>query len=261
MILASNFWINIRDFIVDKIANISFGDIAGFIVGIIFGFILFALIYLILVLASFKRKEPVVYKNQAEVDDEEIKKIIDDCAKGFKEQCHSKPVGEKMEALKPTATTLIGDIAKKYYPTSPHPVAELSIDETILLFGYITKRVDELLNVKGIKYFRKYRISKVLSMIDTKKRIEETKVVKAAKRAQLPKIASVGWAVLNAINPVYWVKKLIINPTFSATANKLLDIIIRIVGEETAKVYSKSIFNNDQEIDMMINELDKEYEE
>lgn len=261
MILSGNFWINLRDYFVEKFSNLHFGDVALLLIGIIFGIILFALIYLIMVLASFRRKEPAVYRNSEVVDDEVIRDIIDKAAINFREENYSKPTADKLVSLKDTSVDLIGKIASKYYPNSPHPISELSVDEIILLAKYITNRVDELLSARLIKPFRKYRVSKVLQIIDTKKKIEESKVVKTAKKAQLPKIAKVGWAVLHAINPVYWVKKLIINPAFMVGINKMSDIILRIVGEETAKVYSKSIFNSDSEVDAMINELDNMYEE
>lgn len=261
MILSSNFWINLRDYFVDKFTNIHFGDIVLFLIGIIAGFLLFALFYLIMVLSSFRRKEPAIYKNVNVVEDEKVRNIIDQTCLSYKEENYSKPTGEKLIALKDVSIDLIGKIAHEYYPDSPHPVSELSVDELVLLTQYITKRVDELLSARVIKPFRKYRISKVLKIIDTKKRIEESKVVTAAKRANLPKIAKVGWAVLHAVNPVFWIKKLIINPSFSVAVNKMADIIIHIVGDETSKVYSKSVFNNEAELDSLLEELDKGYEE
>ena len=262
MFLSGNFWINLRDYFVNKFSNLSFADVALFLVGIVFGFILFALIYVLFVLISFRKKEPAIYRDSASVSDEEIKKIIEDTVTLYKDEYAHVAISDRVQSLRPISIHLIGDIAKRYYPDSNHPISELSVDELIMLCNYITRRVDELLNsARLIKPFRKYRISKVLNFMDKKKEIEATKAGKVAKRANSSKLVRAGWKILHVLNPVYWAKSIIINPSFSLIVNKICIIIIRIVGDETAKVYSKSVFTEDDNIQLLIEELDQKYED
>jgi hypothetical protein len=72
-------------------------------------------------------------------------------------------------------------------------------------------------------------------------------------------------SVLNIFNPAYWVKKVMITTTLNAVTNKICGIIIDVVGDETNKVYSKSVFEVDRksnlEIEKQLLELEEMTEE
>jgi hypothetical protein len=158
---------------------------------------------------------------------------------------------------------LIHDIARVYFPDSKYPIYELSIDELMTLIHYITDRVDSLFKGPILRPLKKIRISYILKVIDTKRKIDENKAVKTASKLRTP--WKVTKTVLNIFNPVYWVRKLMISTTLVAVTNKICGIIIDVVGEETNNVYSKSVFNAERmtnlEIEREILELEQMIDE
>ena len=76
--------------------------------------------------------------------------------------------------------------------------------------------------------------------------------MKFPKKLNVGGVGSVVMGALNIINPAYWLKK--VGPKFAINIilNKLYCIAISIVGEETAKIYSKNAFikidNSDVEL-------------
>lgn len=82
-----------------------------------------------------------------------------------------------------------------------------------------------------------------------KKKYDENKLVKAANKAQIPTIWKSIKAAINIGNPFYWIKNLVIDKPYIHMFNKAALTIIGMIGNETNKVYSKSVFNieKDQE--------------
>ena len=60
-----------------------------------------------------------------------------------------------------------------------------------------------------------------------------------------------GSMALNAVNPVYWFRKLVINTSIDVMTRKVCVVIIGVVGEETAKIYSKKLFDKPIELDLV----------
>jgi hypothetical protein len=156
---------------------------------------------------------------------------------------------------------LVSEIAKYFFPDSKYPTLELSVSELLNLNHYITNRVDDLLDKPILKNMKKMQIVKVMEMMDKKKAVEESKLAKAAKKMKLGKIAKYGGMALNAVNPVYWFRKLVINTSVSAMQKKVSIVIIGIVGEETIKVYSKALFEEPIDVAFVESEMQKLLEE
>jgi hypothetical protein len=125
---------------------------------------------------------------------------------------------------------------------------ELSVNELIELNHYITNRIDELLEIPLLKHAKKTRIITILNMYEKKRMVEQSKVVKAAKKARLGTVLKYGSMALNAVNPVYWFRKLVINTSIDVMTRKVCVVIVGVVGEETTKVYSKKLFDKDIEL-------------
>ena len=110
---------------------------------------------------------------------------------------------------------------------------------------------------------KKISVSKIFEIIDTKKRIDENKIVKATKKAHVGKIKSFLIDAVKIINPIHWFKKLVVNSTISFATRKISLIIIDIVADESNKTYSKKIFDKEKsiremEIEQILEELEKE---
>ena len=84
--------------------------------------------------------------------------------------------------------------------------------------------------------------------------------MKASKKAHVGGIYKITSSILNAINPVHWVRKIMISSSVNIGGNIIANMIIDIVGQETAKVYSKNIFKDDN-IDEAIELIEKELRE
>lgn len=249
----------VRAFFRNLFSKFSFDNLIILIFGIVFGFLLCFLIYFTFVLASLKKEEKQVSVNRDKISMEKVERFIRSAKNQFLVDSAAKTTQEKINDVKEISWNLINDIAREYFPNSNYPIYELSIDEIMVLNHYITNRIDSLFKGPVLKPFKKVRLAYVLKLIDMKKKIDESKAVKAAQKLNKP--WKITLSVFNIFNPVYWVKKLMISTTLITVTNKIGAIIIEVVGEETNKVYSKSVFNVEKsaniEVEKSIMELEK----
>lgn len=242
-----NIFIAIKDFFSELFNKITIGNLDVLIFGIIIGFLICLIFYLFLVMNSLQTDKKKLRAHQPTIDDESVQKLVLSAKNEFSEEYSSETVKVKAEALKNICWQLISDIAKLYYPESDYPIYELSLEELLVLNHYITDRISSLFKGTVLKSIKKIRISVILKIIDIKKDIDSKKAIKIANQLHMPGIIKAVTGVLNVFNPLYWVKKLMIGTTMTAAANKISQTIIDIVGEETNKVYSKSVFNVEKE--------------
>ncbi|XFA98198.1 hypothetical protein ACAG96_04805 [Candidatus Izemoplasma sp. B36] len=159
---------------------------------------------------------------------------------------------------------LTEEIARYYFPDSRYPIYELSIEELLDLSHYITKRLEDLMNKKGIKLFKRYRIASLIDLLNTKKKISNSKLMQVTRKLKLQTLYTGAKTVLNYANPVYWFRRLAIKPTTVVVTKEVCKYIITIFGEETNKIYSKAIFkeaDNEEEIIQKIDQIANEGEE
>ena len=81
-----------------------------------------------------------------------------------------------------------------------------------------------------------------MNAIDKAKIVTDNKVVK-----EVSKPVKGLWKAINIINPIYWGKKAVTHFSTGMLMNKIVLVIIDIVGNETSKVYSKSVFLKDDD--------------
>jgi hypothetical protein len=153
------------------------------------------------------------------------------------------------------------EIARYYFPKSRFPIYELSIQEMLDLNFYITKRVEELMNGKFFKLFKNYRIATILDILNTRKKINNSKLMQITRKMKLQQIYSATRTVLNYANPIYWFRKLAIKPTTVVVTKEICKYIIAIFGEETNKIYSKAIFKEEDSESDILQKIDQFIEE
>lgn len=250
----------LRDFFLNLFENFTMSSVITLLTGVVLGFLICIFAYFIFVLASFRKPK----KQKSEALPEVSDTVILDKIKGAKNEYNinyaNLQVNEKIGGLKDICVNLLKEIAKEYYPDSNYPVYELSMEELLTLATYISDRLNEILSGKVTKHFRKIRVSQIIHLLDIKKKASELKAVKAMNKLQLPKVSQTVMSAINVFNPVYWVKKVAIGTTMLVATNKLATTIIDIVGEETCKVYSKSVFNKETEIDTEVQNSIEELE-
>jgi hypothetical protein len=148
------------------------------------------------------------------------------------------------------------EISRYYFPNSKYPLYELSIQEILDLSTYITQRFDTIINGKFIKRLKNYRVATILEILNTRKKINSSKLMQVSRKLKLQQVYTASRAVLNYANPIYWFRRLAIKPTTVLVTKELCKTIISIFGEETNKIYSKAIFREEPSEDEIISEID-----
>ncbi len=239
----------------DSFMNYPLEKLLPFFIGIVFGFLLCLLIYLLIVVSSLKKTKKSALDIVLNVEDEIIKQQIENARNKYIEESLYKNTAQKTICLRDACWDLMNDIAAVYYPDAKYPLYELSIEELIMLVNYISERVDSLFKGFVLKKIKKVKVSTILKMLDVKKKIDENAVVKAANKYEVPKKVKIITTILNTLNPAYWVKKIMIDGTFNIVVNKIALTIIDVVGEETSNIYSKTVFVKNEENDEITNEI------
>lgn len=233
--------------------NIDFGVLVNFILGIFSGFLLFTVVYIYFVIRGKNMDASLLRKPDTEVDEEDLKEIILNKQETFKKmKKKGQPIGKLTFEL---SYELIEEIAKYYFPKSKYPMLELSVNEMLALNHYITERLDKILNQPILKNTRNIRVTKIVRMYETKRSIDQNKLMKAAKNKVVKKSVKYTLGAVNLMNPAYWFRKLVVNRSVDFLGNKIALLIISVVGEETTKVYSKKLFDKEIEMDFVDKEL------
>jgi hypothetical protein len=240
----------LNEFFYDFFSSFNFQSFLTLLFGIMIGFTIFGAVYVVTIVVAIKNDEKfkIKLKSQVDIDDEKIVQVVENIKQTFQADAIGLKTGEKFKLVSDMSWEIIYQIAEAYYPQSEHPVYELTLDEFLVLNHYITNRIESILDKKMLKVFRGMRVSKIIRFFEVKRKVEEAKIVKAANKMQLPKVWKTTMGVLNAVNPVYWFRKLVLETTYNSMINKVSLLILDIVAEETHKVYSKSIFNVEPEI-------------
>ncbi len=239
----------------------NFSILISFLIGVGIGLTLAVFIYLILVLTTMKQKKFIVQTKVNDVSEAEILKLIEDAKIQFKDE---KLRGDTnyFSYGYDISKNLIIAIAKKFYPKSKHPLCEISVDELLMLGAYISRRMDEILDHKGLRFLRKIKVSYVLGLYDVKEDISNNEVIKTTKKYKINEALNAAKKVINVVNPVWWVRKFVMNKAMEIVSKKLCIVLISVVGEETYKIYSKSIYNEegqiDSNVDLLVSDLEDE---
>ena len=226
----------------------------SFLIGLGGGITIAALVYIIIVLATTRQKPFIVQTKANNVTDEEIKQMIYEAQQQFKDKS-LKGANSTIAYCKDLSVELVMNIAKKFFPESKRPIYELSIDEVLMLTVYISNRLDEILDAKGLRIFRRFKVSQIIGMTEVKEKIEANSIVKATKKYKLIEAFNAAKSVINVVNPVYWARKFVVNKSIDFAIKKICLIVIATCGEETYKIYSKAVFDQVVEIDSGIDDI------
>jgi len=226
-----------------------FGGFINFFLGMLTGIILFLATLTFLSIRG-KNINLDVKKPEGEFSEDDLRQLIVSRQNRLRKVLKTKKEGAFRLTFE-VSYELVEEISRYFFPNSKYPMYELSVNELIELNHYITDRIDEILEVPVLKNAKKARIITIVNMYEKKKAIEGSKLAKAAKKLKLGKVAKYGGMALNAVNPVYWFRKLVLSTSIDAMTRKLCVAIIGVVGEETSKVYSKKLFDKDVDLGLV----------
>ena len=260
-----SFWDNLREWFKNAFTHITLGNVMSLLFGVLIGLLIALLIYVVSLFSSLRKseKENKFKKEDLCEQDEEsnaikVREYIDNSIARYDDISKTREYGEIIFEIKDIVSTLVLDIAKIYYPSSKHPLFELSIEEAMMLDRYIVEKIEGLFNRKGLRLLKKKNIAWFLSFYDGYKKIQDNKIVKEAKKFKLNDVSNIFMSIKNVLNPARWIKKGTTKLSFSIALNKLAITCIEIIGSETAKVYSKNVFIVDEErINEAIDETEK----
>ena len=238
------------------IFNIDFTTILSFLVGIFFGVALLSLIYALLVLMSLRDKKKII-QPKGDIPYDEASDLIGEAIKEFKDRKIRQNQGRVGHCFN-ISKDLAYSIASRFYPNSKYPLLELSVDEVIMLLGYIQEKVNQILDRKGLRILKKWKASFILDISRKTAEVLNSKAFQVSK--DVSKIANKAKIVLNTINPLNILRRLVIKNTEIIIINKLCEMVITIVGEETYKIYSKHVFDKDVQIESNIDQIEEELE-
>ena len=234
------------------IFNLDFPTILSFLLGIIVGFVLVCLIYAVLVVASLGDKKFFVKTKDDSLTTTEVKDMIVTAQKTFKDKS-LRGKKKRMAFATEIGKDLAYGIATRFYPKSKYPLLELSVDEAIMLTEYIKERLETILNRRGIKLLKRFKIADIVNITTASNKVMKSEAFKVTKTVS--GVATKIKNVLNVINPIILFRKYVIGATFNLIIDKLCCVALAVVGEETYKIYSKRVFNKEVEIDSNIDEI------
>ncbi len=216
------------------------------------GFIILLLVYALAVVSSLRTKNFIIKTQNDDLTTKDVKDMVCLTQTSYKDKTLRQNASRVSHCYK-LSKDLAYSIALKFYPKSKHPFLELSVNEITMLTDYITSRVNDILNHKGIRMLRKLKISTIVDFSIKTKDIEESKAFQTTK--SISQNISKAKYVIDIINPLKWGRKLIIDKIINIIIDHICLVIIGIVGEETYKIYSKKVFNKDVDIDTGTTEL------
>ncbi len=229
-----------------NIFNLDLSDIIILFCGFGLGFFIALMLYVFLVMLTINPKKYIIKSKATGLTNDEIDEKIKIAQEMFLDKTLQGELTNLMHC-KEICYNLVFDIASVYFPNSKRPLMELSVDEVLMLGVYISNRVNEILDQKGVRLFKKIKLSTIVGMGDAKKTFDDSSLMKATKKYKLKEAFYAVKDALNVVNPIFWARKAIVNKTMNYALNKLCLMVIGITAEETYKIYSKNVFNVDVE--------------
>ncbi|MFP4478534.1 MAG: hypothetical protein ACLFPM_03755 [Candidatus Izemoplasmatales bacterium] len=223
--------------------------ILNFLLGVLTGFILLFLTFLLFATINEKKRFRKRILNKLPLENHEVYELIEIKQNQLLETVRLTDNAYFKVAFD-LSYELLEEIAEHYFPQSKYPIYEITVEELLDLNRYITNRLEEMVNGKLIKHFKNYRISSLINMLHMKKALDDSKLMKLNRKFKVSKMFSIGRAVVNYANPVYWFRRLAIKPTTEVLTKEICKYIIAVVGEETNKIYSKSFSEDKHEEDL-----------
>src|SRR5690606_34720643 len=207
--------------------TIDLGLIITFFTGAIFGFILMALWYMVVVLSSLNKGIRRRNVDVEDIDEKEIKWLIADAHKLFKDKEKRDAVGYGQHLLN-VSLDLSNDIATKFYPKSKYPYLELTLDESLILLKYVSTRFETLLNKGILKMFKGITLRRLITLNDAKVKFDNNLLVKQANKFKIGEWLKKVGVALNPINPIYWMRVLVLDKITNAIMIKLGLVVISL---------------------------------
>ncbi|MCB9498589.1 MAG: hypothetical protein H6687_01700 [Bacillales bacterium] len=219
----------------------------AFLLGIATGAVILVAVISILAIKGKKETKKIYGPKVENISQEKIRELIKSKQNAFTFEVEENEADYLKTALE-MGKELLHEVSSYYYPDSKYPEYELTITEATELIHYITDQISGLFDRPVLRSVKNMRISTITSIIDKSRKA--TKSVKAFNDSEVNEAYNSYRAVKNIISPVYWFRKIVMKGTVNLAIKKVCKAGLSIVGEETNKVYSKSLFKKEPDIDV-----------
>lgn len=243
------------------IFDFNLSSLVAFLVGILVGFIILLLLYAVMVISSLGSKNFIIKRDDDPLELSDVKDMVIASQEAYKNK-ELRGKKSRPSYCFSLIKDLVQGIAYCYAPKSKYPIFELTVEEAMLLTTYISKRVDELLDRKGVRLMKKFKVSQIMDMTKKTNSVMNNEIVQTTMKAsKVKKVID----YVNIINPYKIFKIQVIDRIINVIVDKLCLVIIAVAGEETYKIYSKKAFEENNELSLMIdgliNDIDSEVNE
>ncbi|MCF7925278.1 MAG: hypothetical protein K9L26_01990 [Candidatus Izimaplasma sp.] len=236
--------------------DFTLGGFTNFFFGMITGIFLFSATLVYLIVRGKNIDVSDITRPQVEVNDDDLKQLIIGRQKKLKRTL--KLNRESIAKITfDISYELIEEIARYFFPNSKYPMLELSVHELITLNHYISDRINDILDKPILKNTKNIRVTNIMKMYDRKRMVEQSRAVKWTKKYKVGKVLKYGSMAVNVVNPVYWFRKLVINTSIDVITRKICVVIIGVVGEETVKIYSKKVFDEENQLGLVDDQVER----
>ena len=234
------------------IFELNFSTVLSFIVGLFMGMVLLSLIYALIVVISLRDKKYRVEANPENLRQEQALEMIKNAQKSFNDR-ELRGKLTKGQYFKRLTIDLVYGIASSFYPDSKYPLLEITIDEAIELIGYVQYRLNDILGKKTLRILKRFKISTIVDASLKTQSVMDNKAFQVAKDVTVT--ASKVKKVIDTLNPVKWVKRLVVDNAITIITHKLYLASLAIIGEEAYKIYSKSVLKHEETIDSGVDDI------
>ncbi|AGL90368.1 Conserved hypothetical protein [Candidatus Phytoplasma australiense] len=229
----SSLWDIVRQF------NFFITYISGFVSGLVFAFFIYFFLALRRIEKDFAKGRPA----KKDVNRDTIIELIDAKGKDFKAKI-KKDKDNFGNLLLASLKELTLEIPKHFYPDSKYPYLELTIEESLILMLYINKRIDNIFQNKILRIFRKMTLKRIFVIRGA---IVKKNIVQKYQKTK--KVVNTFGNVKNFLNPFHWIKKLVFDKPLELIFIQIGVSLISITGEEFYKIYSKKIFEPENDVE------------
>lgn len=209
---------------------VSLSSLISMIVGASFGIIIVFFIYMLVVFRAVNNNLDINLNEDINI---KLNEEINDYKKS-----HHNSIALCIQGMLDKIEIMTNYITKSLYPDSSNPLLEITVKQTLDLAQNISYQVDELLNKRALKILKRLKISQVIQLSLLKRKIDDNIILKLNSKYKITQKFGFIKGIINFVNPVYWIKKILMSTVIIFILRKICIRIINIASQETFKAYS-----------------------
>ncbi len=144
-----------------------------------------------------------------------------------------------VEAVGDTCGSLVTEIAHIYYPHSPRPELEVTVDDLLDLNQRVIARLRKLMDKFPLSRLRGTRMSQILTYHKLYAAVTANPIIRTVRKKWARRAARGAAIAARYANPKFWVMRGVTRGGREFAARYLLTALITIAGEESILLYRR----------------------